>query len=177
MKHNYKTLESLSKFQGKFVKVFEDKIKLPDGREGTFETVIRNDAAAVVPINENGEVILVRQYRHPILQETLEIPAGLLEKGEDPKDCALRELEEETSFKAGKLEFMFTICPAIGFCNEKIHIYLATNLTQGQFNFDDNEFIIVEKYPLEDAINLIYSGEIIDAKTISALLAVKNFIK
>lgn len=176
MEHNYEILGNIRKFEGNFIKVNEDKVKLPDGREAAFEIVLKNDATAIVPINENGEVIFVRQYRHAVLKETLEIPAGNLEKGEDPKECAIRELEEETSFKAGKLDFIFTIYPAIGFCNEKIHVYLATNLTQGNFNFDDNEFITIEKYPLDEAINLIYAGEIVDSKTICSLLAVKNFL-
>lgn len=176
MKEKFEVIKNCVKFEGKFLKVFEDTLKLPNNKKSKFELVIKNDAVAIVPINKNGEVILVRQYRPAICQKTLEIPAGILEDGEKPEECALRELEEETSFKAGNLKFMFTIYPAVGFCNEKIQIYLATNLSQGKFNLDDNEFISIEKYMLEDAINLIYSEDITDSKTVAALFAVKNFI-
>ena len=130
----------------------------------------------MVAIDEDGNVILVEQYRHPVGDLVLEIPAGMLEEGEDPKKCAIRELEEETSFIATDLTYITTMYPTVGFCTEKLHIYLAKNLKQGNFNFDDDEFIQVKKVPLEEAINMIYTGKIIDSKTITGLLACKKFL-
>ena len=100
----------------------------------------------------------------------------MIEDGEAPIDCAIRELEEETSFKSKNLTHLSTIYPAIGFCTEKIHIYLAKDLEQGEFNFDQDEFITVEKYSLDDAISLIYTGEIVDSKTIVGLITCKEFL-
>lgn len=176
MKKPYETIESKNVFNGKIINVNVDTISLPDGNVAKREVVIRGDATAVVPIDENGNVILVEQYRHPAGDMVLEIPAGMLEEGEDPKICAIRELEEETSLIAKDLIHITTMYPTVGFCTEKLHIYLAKNLSQGSFNFDDDEFIEVKKLPLEEAINMIYSGKIMDAKTIIGLLACKRFL-
>ncbi|MDE6182299.1 MAG: NUDIX hydrolase [Eubacteriales bacterium] len=176
MKKPYEIIKTEKIFQGKVFDITRDEITLPDGNTTLRETVLRGDATAIVPIDNDGNVILVRQYRHPALKEILEIPAGMLEKGEDPIECAKRELEEETSFKADELIHLTTIYPAVGICTEKIHIYLAKDLKQGKFNFDPDEFITIEKYSLDDAIELIYKGEIIDSKTIVGLLTCKKFL-
>lgn len=175
MKKPYETIESETVFNGKIIDVKVDTISLPDGNTAKREVILRGDATAVVPIDENGNVILVEQYRHPVGDIVLEIPAGMLEEGEDPKVCAIRELEEETSFKAKDLIHITTMYPTVGFCTERLHIYLAKELEQGNFNFDDDEFIEVKKIPLDDAINMIYTGQIIDSKTIIGLLACKKF--
>lgn len=172
----YKILNSEIAFKGKVLSVKKDEITLPNGKTAFREVVLRGDATAVVPIDKDGNIILVRQYRHPALKELLEIPAGMLEEGEDPEICAMRELEEETSFKAEKLIHLTTMYPAVGFCTEKIYIYLAKDLTQGEFNLDEDEFISVEKYSLEEAINLIYSGDIIDSKTIVGILTCQKYL-
>ncbi len=172
----YQILNSETAFKGKVLSVKKDEITLPNGKTAFREVVLRGDATAVVPIDKDGNIILVRQYRHPALKELLEIPAGMLEEGEDPEICAIRELEEETSFKAEKLIHLTTMYPAVGFCTEKIYIYLAKDLTQGEFNLDEDEFISVEKYSLEEAINLIYSGDIIDSKTIVGILTCKKYL-
>lgn len=172
----YEILNSKIVFEGKVLSVKNDEIYLPNEKTTFREVVLRGDAAAVVPIDEEGNVILVKQYRHPAKKEILEIPAGMIDEGEEPKICAIRELEEETSFKTDDLIHLTTIYPAIGFCTEKIYIYLAQNLKKGQFNFDEDEFITVKKYPLEEAIELIYKGEIIDSKTIVGLLACKKYL-
>nr|WP_317357595.1 NUDIX hydrolase [uncultured Tyzzerella sp.] len=176
MKKPYETIESETVFKGKIIDVKVDTITLPDGNIAKREVVIRGDATAVVAIDEDGNVILVEQYRHPVGDLVLEIPAGMLEEGEDPKKCAIRELEEETSFITTDLTHITTMYPTVGFCTEKLHIYLAKNLKQGNFNFDDDEFIQVKKVPLEEAINMIYTGKIIDSKTITGLLACKKFL-
>lgn len=176
MKNSYKTLSSENVFSGVIIDVNIDTITLPDGNTTKREIVVRGDATAVVPIDNDGNVILVEQYRHPVKDMVLEIPAGMLEEGEDPKECALRELEEETAIVANEIIHMTTMYPTVGFCTEKLHIYLAKNLSQGTFNLDDDEFIEVKKMPLDDAINMIYEGKIVDAKTIIGLLACKKYL-
>lgn len=176
MSKPYEIIKTEKVFEGKVFDINKDEITLPNGETTFRETVLRGDAAAIVPIDDDGNVILVKQYRHAALKKILEIPAGMLEEGEDPMECAKRELEEETSFKVDELIHLTTMYPAVGICTEKIHIYLAKNLKQGNFNFDPDEFIDVEKYNLDEAIELIYKGEIIDSKTIVGLLTCKKFL-
>lgn len=176
MKKPYETIDSNVVFNGKIIDVKVDTITLPDEKTTKREVVIRGDAVGIVPIDCDGNVILVKQYRHPAKDIILEIPAGMLEKGEKPIECAKREFEEETSFKAKELIHITTMYPAVGFCTEKIHIYLAKELEKGEFNFDDDEFIEVIKMPLDKAIDMIYTGEIIDSKTMVGLLSCKKYI-
>ncbi len=176
MENEYKVLESDLVFSGKVLKIQCDKITLPDGNSAKREVVLRGDATAIVPIDKDGNVILVKQYRHPAKSIVFEIPAGMMDDGEEAIKCAKRELEEETAIRAGKMEYMYTMYPAIGICTEKIHIFLATELEKGEFNFDDDEFIEVVKMPLDEAINMIYKGEIIDSKTICGLLSCKRYL-
>ena len=168
----YETIKSSITYRGQIVDVKQDIIALPNGNSACREVVIRGPAAAILPVDDNGNVILVRQYRHPITKMSLEIPAGVLDEGEsDPKSCAIRELEEETGLKAGSVNFLMKIHTTIGFCTEEIYIYLARGLTEGQTCYDDEEFIEIEKYTLHEAVSKIFSGEITDSKTIAALLA------
>lgn len=170
----YDVLKSETVFNGKIIDVVNDVIELPDGRSAVREVVNHIGAVGIVPIDEDGKIIFVRQYRHPAKALCLEIPAGTLEKGEEPYDCAYRELEEEIGFKSEHITFMFKFYSAIGFCNEVLHIYLAENLYEGKLNPDDDEFIEVERYSLDEAVAMIFSGEIIDSKTIAAVLAYKE---
>lgn len=163
-------------FKGKIIDVYHDTISLPDGRTALREIIKRGSAAAIVPVDSDGNIILVKQYRHPVGNCVLEIPAGMIEDGEDPLVCAKRELEEETSFKTNDLKFLTKMYSAIGFCDEQIYIYLADNLSQGSFNLDEDEFIEVEKYSLEDAISMIFNGKIVDSKTMVGILAYKDLI-
>ncbi len=163
-------------FKGKIIDVYHDTISLPDGRTALREIIKRGSAAAIVPVDSDGNIILVKQYRHPVGDCVLEIPAGMIEDGEDPLVCAKRELEEETSFKTNDLKFLTKMYSAIGFCDEQIYIYLADNLSQGSFNLDEDEFIEVEKYSLEDAISMIFNGKIVDSKTMVGILAYKDLI-
>lgn len=173
----YETIESKSVFTGMIIEVKQDIITLPNGKTTGREIVVRGEATAVVPIDENNNVILVKQYRHPIGKVSLEIPAGMLEEGEDLETCALRELEEETALKGGKITHISSFYPTLGFCTEKIHLYLVTDLSEGTLNLDEDEFVEVHKMPLDDAIALVYNGEIIDGKTIIGLLACKKHLQ
>ncbi len=173
--NDYKVLKSEEVYKGRVFTIEKDVISLPDGNTAERETVRHGGAAAMLPIDSNGNIIFVKQYRHSAGRITLEIPAGTLEKGEDPIDCAIRELEEETSCKADKMTFLFKMYSAIGFCSEILYIYIAEGLSQGHFNMDDDEFITLERHSVEEAVNMIFNGEICDSKTIGAVLAYKEY--
>ena len=170
----YEVISSEKVFNGKVFDIERDVITLPDGRTTTRETVRHNGASAIVAVDKDGKILFVRQYRHSAGTETLEIPAGTLEKGEDPYDCAMRELEEETGYKTDKMEFLLKFYSSIGFCSEVLHIYLADDLVRGSANPDDDEFIELERYTPEEAVQMIFEGKIYDSKTIASVLAYKN---
>lgn len=174
---SYEVKSSEVVYKGRVFNLEKDVITLPDGRDAVRETIRHGGAAAMIPIDDDGKIIYVRQYRHSARQEVLEIPAGTIENGEDPYDCAVREIQEETSYKAGKMTFLLKMFSAIGFCSEQIYIYVAENLEKGEFNFDDDEFITVERYSLEESISLIHKGEICDSKTIAAVYAYKDYLE
>ena len=172
----YEVINSQEVFKGKVFTIERDTITLPDGRTAVRETVRHNGASAMIAVDDEGKIIFVRQYRHPAGKETLEIPAGTLEKGEDPYECAVRELEEETGCKCEKMEYLMKFYSSIGFCSEILYIYIATGLKKGNMNQDDDEFIENERYTLDEALKKIESGEICDSKTITALYAYKEKI-
>lgn len=168
---SYEIVKSEKCYKGAFLSVVKDEILLPDGKTAFREVVERGAATAILPIDSKGNVILVRQYRHPFSEMMLEVPAGIMEAGEEAAECAKRELEEETGYKTKELEFVCEMYPTPGFCMEKLYLYLAENLEQGHQNFDDDEFIEVEKYTLQQALDMIKSGDIKDGKTILLLYA------
>ena len=169
---SYEVLESNVTHVGKIVTVTVDKIATPDGGAMYRETVIRGkNAAAVLAVDNDGSIIFVRQYRHAFAEMLLEIPAGVLEEGEGAEAGVLRELEEETGKKAATLEFLCEMYPTVGYCTEKIQLFIATELSEGVQKLDADEFVEIEKYTLDEAIDMIYKGEIKDGKTIAALFA------
>ena len=159
-----------SVFDGVLLHVQRDTVKLPNGHETTREWVRHPGASAVLPILPGGDIVLVKQYRYPVGQVTLEVPAGKLDKNEDPINCAIRELEEETGFVADKIKKLTTIATTVGFSDEVIHLYVAEDLSAGKFNPDDDEFINVVKMPFAEALKKIETGEIFDVKTIISIL-------
>ena len=162
-------IESQQIFSGKILNVRLDRVVLPNGKEATREVVGHPGAVAVVPVTDDGRVILVRQYRYPVEEILLEIPAGKLDRGEDPDDCARRELEEETGFVAGSLEKLTSFYTAPGFTDEKIHLYIARELVQVVQKLDGDEFIDVEFYSAQTLKELVASNAIKDAKTLIGL--------
>ena len=174
---SYEVTKSETSYTGKVFNIQKDTITLPNGKTTIRETICHNGAAAMIPIDENGDIIFVKQYRHSAKSMVLEIPAGTIEKGEDPLHCAIREIEEETSYKAGEMAFLMKFYSAIGFCNEIIYLYLATNLEKSNFNFDDDEFITLERHSLSESLKLIENGTICDSKTIIAILTYKNYLE
>lgn len=158
-------------FDGKIISVEHWQVKLPDGREALREVVKHLGAAAVVPVDEDGYVTLVRQHRVAIDRMTWEIPAGKLNfAGEDPLDCAIRELEEETGLKAGCWELLTLVDTTPGFCTERIALYLATDLSQHEAHADEDEFLQVTRIPLSEAVKQVMAGELRDAKTALGIL-------
>lgn len=164
-------------FQGKIIKVERWKVELPNKKEATREVVLHNGAAAVIPLDDEGNVTLVRQHRVVIDTFTWEIPAGKLDsKDEEGLVCAKRELEEETGLKAEKWDFLNKIITTPGFCTEKISVYLARGLSQHEMHPDADEFLNHKKVKLDEAIDMIFSGELTDSKTCLGLLMAKEFI-
>ena len=161
-------------YTGKVVTLNIDTVMLPNGVTIDLETVRHPGAAAVVPLKQNGTVVLIKQFRHAAGGFIYEIPAGKLSPGEDPMHCAARELEEEVGYVAGRLERLSSIFTAPGFTDEVIHIYKATGLTAGSQRLDRDEVLEVQEIPLEEAIKMIGSGTIRDAKTIIGLQLVRE---
>lgn len=145
-------------------------VRLQDGRIGKREIIRHNGGAAIVPLDEDLNVYVVRQFRSPFEQVLVEIPAGKLEANEDPRDCAIRELKEETGFSADKVEDLGCIFSSPGYSSEALYLYLATSLHEGSAQLDEGEFVNVEKIPLKDLLEQINEGKIRDAKTVVALL-------
>lgn len=161
--------------KGKIVDYYQDTVKIPNGNVAVWDFIWNKGAAAVVPVREDGKIVMVRQYRNAIDRETVEIPAGGLNNPEEPTaDAAARELEEETGFKTDDLEFLISIKTTVAFCNENIDIYVARNLKPSKQNLDEDEFINVEAYSVDELCEMIYAGKIEDSKTVSAILAYKN---
>jgi len=156
-------------YNGKVITLNLDTVMLPNGVTIDLEIVRHPGASAIVPLREDGTVILIRQFRHAAGGFIYEIPAGKLHAGEDPAICAARELEEEIGYRAGKLELLSSIFTAPGFTDEVIHIYKATGLTKTAQSLDRDEVLEVVEWPLEHTIAMIQTGTIRDAKTMAGL--------
>lgn len=162
-------------FDGNLLHVKKDTVRLPNGNIAYREWIKHPGASAVLPVTPEGRLIFVRQYRYPIQQVTLEIPAGKLDaEGEDPLDCAKRELSEETGYQAEKYTFLTKLATTVGFSNEFIYIYAAEGLTAGRQHPDEDEFINVCTLTMDEAMAKIRSGEICDAKSVTAVLLLRD---
>lgn len=164
-------------FSGKIINVHTDKITLVDGTEAQREVVDHPGGVAIVGLTENNEVLMVRQFRYPYKETIYEIPAGKLEKGEDPREAAIREFREECGAVAEKIEPLGEIYPTPGYCGEIIRIFYATDLTFGEQELDEDEYLEVIKMPFSECVAKIMSGEIKDAKTIVGILKLKELMK
>ncbi len=162
-------LDSEQVFDGVLLHVCRDSVKLPDGRESVREYIRHPGAAVMIPVLENGHLVMERQYRYPLGMELLELPAGKIDAGEDPMESARRELLEETGYHAGRLTRLGKLHPCIGYSDEVIHIFLAGELTFQQEQQDKDEFIETFEISLEDALAGIRSGTITDSKTITGI--------
>lgn len=162
-------------FDGQVVHLFKDTVQLPNGKCAVRETIRHIGAVAIVPMTEDGKVIVERQFRYPIAQVITEIPAGKLDhKEEDRLAAAKRELEEETGLIADKWQELGDYYPAAAYCDERITMYLAEGLREGVRNLDEDEFLNIEAVDLEELVEEIMQGKIIDGKTQAAILKVKQ---
>ena len=172
--NGYKRLKRVPVHKGHIIDIYTDTMSLPSGRTADWDFIAHKGAAAIVPVDQDGKIIMVRQYRNAVEKFTLEIPAGGLNKGEDMKTCAARELEEETGYRSQKVEHLIDLYTTVAFCNEKIGIYYSEDLIPSKQNLDEDEFVSVERYTLSELVEFILNGTIDDAKTISAILAYKT---
>lgn len=170
MNYEEKVLTSEYPFRGKILNLRHDTVELPDGKTSKREIVEHSGGVCVLALDENQNVLLVRQYRHPYREEILELPAGKVNTGEDHFACGKRELEEETGYTPGRYEYFGEIYPSPGYCSEIIRIYYADDLIPCGQHLDEGEFLDVIRMPFQEVLEKVLSGEIKDAKTMTAVL-------
>jgi ADP-ribose pyrophosphatase len=168
------TIKSEMIFEGKVVKLQLDKVRLPNGKTATRELIKHPGAVAVLALTDDNKMIVVEQYRKPLERSIVEIPAGKLEQGEDPSVCAKRELQEETGFSAKQINHLCSFYTSPGFADELLHLYIANGLSEGESRPDEDEFLDYRAISLNEAYEMIQSGDIRDAKTIMAIYAWHN---
>ena len=169
-------LSSEAIFQGRLLDVRKDEVELPNGKTSTREWINHPGAVCCVPILPDGKIALIQQYRYPVQEEMIELPAGKLDRGEEPEKCAVRELEEEIGYYPGKLTFLTHIHPAIGFANEKMWLYLAEDLEKTDSKLDEDEFLELIPTDLSEAVQMVWDRKISDVKTIIGLLWVQRLL-
>lgn len=163
---------------GKIIDYYQDTIELPNGNEAVWDFIDHKGAAAMIAVREDGKLLMVRQWRNAIDRYTLEIPAGGLNGSDEPTgEAAIRELKEETGYLADQVQFLLRIHTTVAYCNEGIDIYLARGLKfHGDQHLDEDEFVDVGAYSLEELVQMIYDGKIEDAKTICAIMTYKSYL-
>ena len=157
-------------YRGKIVHLFQDTVRLPNGKHAIREVMRHPGAVCIVPLTDDNEVVMVRQFRHPFSRVLLEAPAGKLDPNEAPEDCARRELSEETGAEAGELTYIGDYYPSVAVLDENIRLYVARKLTFHTQHTDEDEFLHVERIPLSTLVEQVLSGEICDGKTQTAIL-------
>lgn len=170
------TIDSRIAFDGRLIKLRVDTVRLPSGRQTTREVVVHRGAVAAVPVLDGDRIVMVRQYRQAAGEVLLELPAGTIEPDEEPVHCVSRELEEEIGYKAGKLTPLFDSYLAPGYSSEMLHMFLAEDLKKIEARPEDDEFIEIVEVRVEDAFELISSGGIKDAKTISGIIMAQRIL-
>ena len=169
-------LSSKHIFSGRLLELYCDTVQLPNGKTSTREWIDHPGASCIIPVLPGGKPGLISQYRYPAQNVFIEFPAGKLDEGENPENCAKRELEEEIGYTAKKFTFLTKIHPAIGFSNEKMWLYLAEDLTSTRENKDKDEFLdLLPTYP-EKAMEMVKNGEITDVKTVIGLFWFQNML-
>ena len=162
-------------YQGSVLKVYKDHMKFSNGNTEDWDFIHHDGAAAVIPVMDDGKILMVKQYRNALERDTLEIPAGKLD---DPDEegivCASRELKEETGYSSDDLEWLLTIRTTVAFCDERIEVFVARNLIPGEQHLDEDEFVDVKAYKLEELKGMIFEGKIQDSKTMAAILAYES---
>ncbi len=159
------------RYTGTILKIYEDTV-IANGHEAHWDYIHHDGAAAVVPVTDDGKILMVRQYRNALDRWTLEIPAGKVDDPNEPRiDCAYRELEEETGYRCDHLEYLMTLNTTVAFCDEAIDLFVARNLIPSHQHLDEDEVIAVEAWSVEDLEALIYAGKMTDSKTVAAIMA------
>lgn len=164
-----KQLSSRTVYHGGLLHVKEDQVQLPNGKSARREYILHPGAVVVIPLLANGDVVLERQFRYPLLRDLYELPAGKLDGGESPLVCGQRELLEETGYSAAKWQYLATIHPCIGYSNESMSLYLAQDLTEGAHQRDGDEFLEIFTLPMHEALEWVRTGRITDVKTVIGL--------
>lgn len=163
-------------YKGTIINMYKDYIEVPNGNHVEWDFIGHNGAAAVIPITDDGKILLVKQWRNALDRFTIELPAGGLENVDEPMiECAARELEEETGYKSDDLEFLLSLRTTVAFCNERIDVFVARNLIKTHQHLDEDENIEIQEYDIDELLSLIRKGEMQDSKTVSAILAYKTF--
>ena len=168
-----KLVSSRQVFQGRILDVRVDTVTLPNGREGTREIVRHPGGVGILALDGENQVLVVEQFRYAYNKPLLEIPAGKLERGEDPREAGIRELREETGAAVGRFEPLGCVYPSPGYCDEIIHLYLARDLIFGETDPDEDEFLNMQRVPFGQMVERILSGEVSDSKTVAAVLKAK----
>ena len=163
-------VEQQIQYEGRIIRLRVDKAQLPNGKIATREVVEHNGGVCIAALTEQQELLFVRQFRYPYQEVVLELPAGKIDKGEEPLACGKRELTEETGASAQQYRSLGRLYPSPGYCGEVIHLFLATGLSFGRMNLDEDEFLEVERIPLEKAVQMVLDNEVPDAKTQVAVL-------
>lgn len=172
-----KTIKKEYVYKGKILNARRDVVSLPDGGLGLREVIEHGGGVCTAALTEGGELIFVRQFRYPYSETTLELPAGKLEKGEDPLEAGKRELEEEAGVVAEKYYDFGKFYPSPGYCGEIISLYAATGLSETKMNLDDDEFLEVERLPVEKAVDMVLSNQIPDGKTQTLVMRVAEALR
>jgi ADP-ribose pyrophosphatase len=173
----FELLKSEIIYPGRAFTIRRDTLRMPDGRETRFDIVEHIGSVVILPLDANGQLLFVRQYRHAAGLDLLELPAGTLDKGEAPEDCATREVREETGMAAGKLEPLGGFYLAPGYSTEYMYVYLATDLRHNPLEADADEFLTVERFTLSEALAMSERGEIQDAKSLAAILLARKHLE
>lgn len=171
-----KTIKSDKIYTGKIVSLRVDTVEIPEKGYSKREIVEHGGAVGIVAITNDNKIVLVKQFRKPIEEALVEIPAGKLEIGENPKECAIRELQEETGYTADNIKLIHKFYSSAGFSNEKIFIFLATGLTPGETKLESDEFLDVMEIDIKDAFEMVIKNDIEDAKTSIGILMTKDLI-
>jgi ADP-ribose pyrophosphatase len=174
---NFKTISQETIYQGHAFNVRRDNVRLPNQRTMHVEVIEHVGAVTILPVDSEGRILFVRQYRHATGKELLELPAGTLDPGELPETCAAREIREETGFAAGKLVKLGEFFLAPGYSTEYMVVYLATGLMRDPLPKDKDEFITLQAFSIDQAYNMALSGELIDGKSLAALLLARSYLQ
>lgn len=175
MPEKYERLERNLIAKGSIIDYYQDVMKIPNGNTAKWDFIKHKGAAAVIAVKPDGKILMVKQYRNALERETIEIPAGGYNGAvETMEEAAKRELREETGYLAGQMEFLISIRTTVAFCNERIDIYYASGLSMGEQELDDDEYLEVTSYTIDELIQMIYDGTIQDSKTISGLMCYYN---